>query len=54
MPNEDINMSDSIAVVKTNGKILKAFYADDAYWGDRHQDEVIFVLSLPMDKSRGF
>ena len=38
-------MSNSIAVIKTNGKTLKAFYADDAYWGDRHQDEVIFVVN---------
>jgi hypothetical protein len=38
-------MSDSNAVVTTNGKTLKAFYADDDYWGDRHQDEVIFVVN---------
>lgn len=38
-------MSDSITEVKTNGKTLKAFYVDDAYWGDRSQDEAIFVVN---------
>ena len=39
-------MSDTQSTVaKTNGKTLKAFYAAEDYWGDRYQDDAIFVVN---------
>ena len=38
-------MSDTQSTVTTTGKALKAFYAADDYWGDRFQDEAIFIVN---------
>jgi len=32
-------MSSEEDIIKTNGKTMKAFYADGAYWGDRYHVE---------------
>ena len=38
-------MSIEETIIKTNGKTMKAFYADEVYWGDRYYDDVIIHLN---------